>query len=152
MIFKKTLMLLFLSTLLFECGYEPLYLKSKDLEDSIKTISFEGNKKINRKIISFLGLKEIINLKTGYELKLISQKKLDVVSKDKGGNPSVYRTSLVVDFSLNDGQKIIKQKQFNVNFDYNNIDNKFDLSQYQKNIEKNLINEVCEKIFIFLKS
>ncbi|WP_415320838.1 hypothetical protein ABXT63_06965 [Candidatus Pelagibacter sp. Uisw_092] len=152
MMFKKALFLLFVSSLLFGCGYEPLYLKNNNLEKSIKTIKFEGNEKINRKIISFLGLKEMKNSKLNFELKLISQKKLEVISKDKGGNPSVYKNSIIVDLLLNDGQKIIKQKQFNVSFVYNNINNKFDLSQYQKSIETNLIDEVCEKIFIFLKS
>ena len=112
MMFKKALFLLFVSSLLFGCGYEPLYLKNNNLEKSIKTIKFEGNEKINRKIISFLGLKEMKNSKLNFELKLISQKKLEVISKDKGGNPSVYKNSIIVDLLLNDGQKIIKQKQF----------------------------------------
>ena len=33
-----------------------------------------------------------------------------------------------------------------------NTQNKFDLSQYQKNIELNLINEISEKIFIYLRT
>ena len=43
-----------------------------------------------------------------------------------------------------------KQKDFTSNFTYNNIENKFDFSQYQKNIEINLINGIIEEIFIFL--
>ena len=38
----------------------------------------------------------------------------------------------------------------NVNF--NSIKNKFDLLQYQKNIEENLINKIAEEIIIFINS
>ena len=35
---------------------------------------------------------------------------------------------------------------------YNNIKNKFDLSQYRQDIEANLINKIIEEISIFLIS
>ena len=80
-----------------------------------------------------------------------SEKKLDIVSKDKTGNASVYRTTILVKLSLNEENKIIKSKDFSSSFTYNNIENKFDLTQYQKSIELNLINKISEEIFIFLK-
>ena len=148
---KKISLLLMLCSII-SCGYEPLYLKKNDLDKPIKSFKFEGDQKTNKIITSFLGLKENKNAKTGYELTLISKKKLEIISKDKSGNPSVYRTSLIVELILNDKEKIIKQKEFHTSFTYNNSQNKFELSQYQKNIETNLISEISEKIFIFLKS
>ena len=91
-------------------------------------------------------------MNSGYTLVLNSTKRIDVISKDKSGNPSVYRSSVIVNLLLSDAKATIKQKEFNSSFTYNNTQNKFDLSQYQKNIEVNLINEISEKIFIFLKS
>ena len=44
----------------------------------------------------------------------------------------------------------MKDKNFISDFTYNNKENKFDLSQYQKEIEENLINKIIEKIYIFL--
>jgi len=35
---------------------------------------------------------------------------------------------------------------------YNNFQNKFDLSKYQEHIEENMINDISEKIIIFLSS
>ena len=46
--------------------------------------------------------------------------------------------------------KTIKIKKLSNNFTYNNLDNKFDLSQYQKNIEKNLTNKIIDEIRVFL--
>ena len=50
----------------------------------------------------------------------------------------------------NDQGEIIRQRIFNSSFVYNNIQNKFDLSRYQKNIEKNLIDKIAEEITIYL--
>ena len=88
-----------------------------------------------------------------YNLTLISNKIIETVAKDKSGNTSVYKTTINVEFYLkdpNDQEEIIKQKNFSSSFSYNNIDNKFDLSQYQKNIEENLINKIAEEITIYL--
>jgi len=49
-----------------------------------------------------------------------------------------------------DGDKIFKTKNFTSDFTYNNTENKYDLSQYQNDIELNLINHIIEEIFIFL--
>ena len=66
------------------------------------------------------------------------------------GNPTVYKTTIIVELLMTEGANVIKKRTFASNFIYNNIPNKFDLFQYQKNIDKNLINSLSEKIFIFL--
>jgi len=148
----KKITLLLLLCLFLSCGYEPLYLKKNYLEKQINVITLNGDQKINKIIMSSLGIKEDKNSTSGYALILKSSKKIDVISKDKNGNSSVYRSSITVNFSLTDDDTVIKQKEFNSSFTYNNTQSKFDLSQYQKNIELNLINEISEKIFVYLKT
>jgi len=148
----KKITLLLVIFLIWGCGYQPIYLKKNNLEQKIKTITLNGEQKINKIIVTSLGLKEDRNLLTGYSLILKSLKRIDIISKDKSGNPSVYKTSIIVDVSLTEKERIIKQKEFVSTFTYNASDNKFNLSQYQKNIELNLINEISEKIFIYIRS
>ena len=148
----KKITLLLLLCFFWSCGYEPLYLKKNDYKQQINVITFSGDQKINKLIISFLGIKENRNLISGYILTLKSSKKIDVVSKDKTGNPSAYKSSIIVNFTLTNEETIIKQKEFNSSFTYNNSQNKFGLSQYQRNVELNLINEISEKIFIYLRT
>jgi hypothetical protein len=148
----KKITLLLLLCFFWSCGYEPLYLKKNDLKYQIDVITLNGDKKINKMIMSFLRIKEDKNSTSGYTLILKSSKKIDVISKDKTGNPSIYRSSIIVNFSLTDDNTIIKQKEFSSSFAYNNTKSKFDLTQYQKNIELNLINEISEKIFIYLRT
>ena len=52
-IFALFLILIFLTN----CGYQPIYSKKDSLKIYIKTISLEGDKKINRKIIFLANLK-----------------------------------------------------------------------------------------------
>ena len=77
---------------------------------------------------------------------------MEVVSKDSSGNPSIYRLSVMVNLKLLDNQSIIKQRDFDKSFTFNDNENKFELAQYKKNIEINLVNEIAEKIFIFVSS
>jgi len=44
------------------------------------------------------------------------------------------------------------KKTFNKSFNYNNDTNKFNLSRYEKNIEKNMINKIIEEIDLYLQS
>ena len=54
---KKILLLITICSII-SCGYQPLYIKKDNLDKPINIISFEGNKKINKKIISYLNIKE----------------------------------------------------------------------------------------------
>ena len=63
---KLTLILIFLA--ITGCGYEPIYSKKDTLNISINKIEFEGEKKINRKIISLADLK--VNNNKQYSLRL----------------------------------------------------------------------------------
>ena len=148
----KKITLILLLCFLWSCGYEPIYLKKNNLKQKINVATLDGDQKINKMIMSSLGINEDKNSTSGYTLSLKSSKKIEVISKDKSGNPSVYRSSIIVNFSITDDDTIIKQKEFNSSFTYNDTQNKFDLSQYQKNIELNLINEISEKIFIYLRT
>jgi len=126
-----------------------MYSKKDILNTSIQSLQLEGNKNLNRKIVSSLNLKNQ-NKKTGYKLIINSKKTIEAASKDSTGNISIYKTKIIIKVSLNNGAEILKEKTFSSDFTYNNMENKFDLSQYQKDIEMNLINKMVEEIFIFL--
>ncbi len=154
MIIKKLTLILMLF-LLTNCGYEPIYSKKNILAISINKIELEGNKKINRMIINQTSLNKKDNKNYAYNLTLSSKKKIEVVAKNSSGNASIYRTTINVKFYLrdpNNQNEIFKEKVFTSSFTYNNFQNKFDLSKYQEHIEENMINDISEKIIIFLSS
>ena len=154
MIIKKLTFILILLAIT-NCGYEPIFSKKENLNISINNIEFEGNKNINRKLVSLVNLKETKNLNYSYDLNLNSSKTIEAVSKDASGNITSYKIAINVNFSLkdpNDNGEVIKAKNFAASFVYSNIKNKFDLLQYQKIVEKNLIEKIAEEISIYINS
>ena len=148
MIKKKIFLILII--FLSNCGYNPIYLKKIDTEVLINSYQLIGDKNINKSIISYLGIKNNDNTNAKYNLELNSTKLVEVVAKNKEGNTSVFKTTITVKLLISEGDSVIKERTFTSSFVYNNTSNKFDLFQYQKNIDKNLINSLSEKISIFL--
>ena len=137
---------------LSNCGYNPIYLKKIDTDLLIKDYQLVGDKNINKSIISYLNIKNNNNRGAKYNLTLNSTKLAETVAKDKMGNASVYKTTIRVKLLISEGDILFKTRTFTSDFIYNNNSNKFDFYQYQKNIDKNLINNLLKKILIFLTS
>ena len=149
----KKLFLISAFLFLANCGYQSVYFKNDDTLIKISKIKFEGDEKINRKIISLTGLKESSDFSDSYLLILKSKKNKDIASKNSAGNATSYKISIDINISIVDpinNEKIIKSKVFNSSFTYNNNQNKFELSQDEKSILNNLIESASKKIVIYL--
>ena len=134
------------------CGYESIYFNNNKLNLPIKEFELTGDKNVNRKIISILNLKKDNSKNTNYVLRLDSQKLLETAAKDKAGNATIFKTSLKIKIQLTKNGKLINEKTFDDSFTYSNSEDKFNLSQYQRNIENNLINKIYEEITSFLNT
>ena len=146
----KKIILFFLLITLSNCGYEPTLKKNFNL--SLQNFELIGDKNINRRIVSLLGLKNNVNNASDYTMTMNSQKSIVSAAKDKSGKTSVFRTIINLKLQLNQNGKLIKEKSFSSSFTYNNSENNHDLLQYQKTIEVNLINKIFEEIIIFLST
>ena len=146
----KKIILFFLLITLSNCGYEPTLKKNFNL--SLQNFELIGDKNINRRIVSLLGLKKNVNNASDYTMTMNSQKSIVSAAKDRSGKTSVFRTIINLKLQLNQNGKLLKEKNFSSSFTYNNSENNHDLLQYQKTIEINLINEIFEEIIIFLST
>ena len=138
--------LLFLTS----CGYQPLYSGKNTSDFLFKKILLEGDKNINRKIIATLSFKEVQDNFDYDELTIISNKKIVETSKNSKGQVTSYRTEINLEFKIINNNEIMKQKNFSKDFSYNNLDNKFDLTSYQDDVENNLVNKIIEELIIFI--
>ena len=71
--------------------------------------------------------------------------------KDTKGDPASYeiKIELKVDVvTMNGSNKLY----FKENFTFNNQSNKFELNQYKKNMETNLINKIFENLILELRA
>ena len=147
---KITIIISFL--LLLSCGYKPIFSSSK-ASFSITEIKLFGKKNIGSKIKKNLNIyKNAENKSIFYSLKINSDQKKSVVSKDEKGDPKIFEIQVLIDLTILENNKIKNKKNFKESFTYNNSTDKFSLKQYEKNIEENIIEKIVEKIIIHLFS
>ena len=147
---KITIIISFL--LLLSCGYKPIFSSGK-ASFSITEIKLFGKKSIGTKIKKNLNIyKNVKNKSIFYSLKINSDQKKSVVSRDEKGDPKIFEIQVLIDLTILENNKIKNKKNFKESFTYNNSTDKFSLKQYEKNIEENLIEKIVEKIIIYLYS
>ena len=147
---KITIIVFFL--LLLSCGYKPIF-SSSETNFSITEIKLFGKINIGSKIKKNLNIyRNVENKNTFYSLKINTDQTKKVITKDAKGDPKIFEIQISVDLTILENNKIKNKKNFKESFTYNNSTNKFDLNQYEKNIEDNLIEKIVTKIIIYLYS
>jgi hypothetical protein len=145
MISKKIyLFLLFTIILIINgCGYTPIY-SSKSNSFKINNIEYEDNK-INQKIVK--SLKSISNDNSPNEIDLIisSSKDKRILSKNQSGKAEIFELTINLNVTY-----LNLVKTFNMKQNYSNVDNKFQLKEYEKIIEKQLIDELVDSLINYL--
>ena len=148
---NKSILLILLFFILANCGFEPIY-SSKKSNFSIGEIKITNKNKFNSIIKN--NLKNVSNNESQNKFDLIinSEKKRIISSKDAKGNPQLLTMIISVQVQIIKDNVIKNTKNFSQDFSYSNNSNKFSLAQYEKDIEKNLINKIIENINTYLLS
>ena len=145
----KKLFISFLLLILTSCGYQSLYSK-KEIKLIVKDLELIGNKNLNNKFISALSIEIDKNNFSNRKIILRSSKQIIETSKNNKGQPDTYKMIINLKFSKIDYNVIFSEKNFTKDFSYKNKVNKFDLSQYEIEIEKNLINKIMEELILYI--
>ena len=130
------------------CGYQPLYINKSS--NSFSKIEFIGDKRIAREIVSFASLKENSNSTDKSVIVLNVSENTIATSRDSKGKVTSYKTYITTIIEIKNNKKIIKNKKFEESFSYNNLDNKYDLSNYRKDVQRNLARKIAEDLIIFI--
>ena len=146
---NKSILLILFFFILTNCGFEPIH-SSKKSNFNIGEIKITNKNKFNSIIKN--NLKNISNNESQNKFDLIinSEKKRIVSSKDSKGNPQLLTLIISVEVEIVKDNVTKNKKNFSQSFSYSNNPNKFSLAQYEKNIEKNLINKIIENINTYL--
>ena len=135
--------LLFFLLLLLSCAYEPI-LNNKNYTFSINIDKTNGDQKINSIIIN-----NLYNLKgkeKKYDLTISSNKEKNIISKDSKGDPSIFELLINVNYRVGKDGKTLIVNKINRKTTYNNITDKFELENYEKNIINQLSKSASDKI------
>ena len=141
----KNYTVLFFLLLLSNCAYEPI-LSNKNHDFSIVVEKIDGDKKINSMIINnFYNLK---GKEKKYNLNLSSTKIKNVISKDSKGDPAIFELIINVNYKVKKNEETLLINEINLKDIYNNVSDKFELENYEKNIINNLTQNISDKIII----
>mgnify|MGYP001289613503 CR=1 FL=1 len=152
----KRIILYFCFLAIYGCaGYEPLF-STKDLSYYVIDVENVSQNNLTDKISKRLKIyqsKDDIT-KKGYKLKISSKMNNIISSKDGKGNVSSYKMIINVNVKVfNEVSDLpISTLNFDKSFDYNNQENKSNLSRYKKDILENIINKISQEIIIKLQS
>ena len=135
------------------CGYAPIYQSDQKLNIKLDTITSSGDKSINREIVKNLDKYKDSDTNNIFNLSINSNKKEDIVTKDKKGNATSYKLTLEVDINLsNISNDKNFTKKFTKDMSFNSKNNKFELDQYRLNLEKNMISQILQDINLYLRN
>ena len=144
---KYYLLIIFL--LFAQCDYKPIYSQNNQ-NFGIKIIEFNenrSNKILATKLKNYSYKKDYVLL---YELKLLSSENKLVLSKDTKGDPLLLSLQINLKMEVYKENKLITKKEYNEQFNYQNLSKKFQLNSYESEIRSNIYNKMISKILIDL--
>ena len=146
----KSLKYLIVFIFFVSCGYTPIYQTNEISKFKLETINHSGDKKIGRDLLNNLQRFKVKKSNNVFDVYLTSVKRESIISKDKKGDPSSFKTTIVVSLDLinQSNQKMIKRK-FIEEITYDSMDNKFELNQYKNKLEKNMVFKIIQDIGVF---
>ena len=146
--FKKLIIFFFVPmVLLYGCGFEAIY--------SVKNTNFRFSEiKTNDEAVSAVLKNNLSNYyssdleKTDYKIKINLEQSRNIKSKNKKGEALVYSIVINGKILIYRNEKIVSTFNVNEFFDYQNTSNKFDLSEYEANITRNLTTKISNELII----
>ena len=141
---------LFIALLLFtQCDYKPIYSQNNQ-NFGIRIIEFNENR--SNKILA-TRLKNYSYEKNNlilYELKLLTSENKLILSKDTKGDPLLLGLKINLILEVYEENKLITKKEYNEQFNYQNLSKKFELNSYENEIRSNIYDKMISKILIDL--
>jgi len=148
---KKIFIIIVLLILNNCAGYEPIF-SSKDVNFYIGEITIKEDNKLIRNIVKNLKPYTIQNDKRRINLELNLDIKEAITLKDSKGNTVSEEMGIALEVKtiLENNDQI--KFNFSEKFTFNNQSNKFELNQYKKRIQINLVEKIYQDLIIRLGS
>lgn len=149
---KKIILYFYLCFIIGCSGYQPL-LSTNNLKFYVNDVENIGNNKITKKLIKKIKHLRLKNeKKKEFNLKINSEKKLIIASKDAKGDPLIYKMIITTNLDVYENDEKIGKIYLKEDFSFKNNSDNFNLSQYKMNIEENLINKTSEELVLKLQT
>ena len=142
------ILLLFLST----CGYEAMYSQKNNANHnfSISEMVLDGENNINIRIKSKLNNYTLVEKDKQFILKIKSSMEKSTLAKNIAGDATSYRSTLKLGVQVVLENNLVNNLEIIESFDYDSIENTFDLKRYEKEIQNTLANTAIDKLIFKL--
>ena len=142
----KKIFLLISIIFIYSCGYSPLYLAGKnDLLLNLQKI--EGDFELNNYIKNNFKIASDINSANIFDINAETKFEKIILTKDATGNATDYRLDFTVKFIIVSENKEVSYKE---SFKIKKNDQKFEQSNYEREIKKNFSEIVKDKLVLYL--
>ena len=146
---NKFILLIISIFILSACSYEPILLK-KNYDFEFNKIEFSGDKTVNEIIKNRISRVSSGNKK--YNIYYNSKIEKSVVSSNEKGDPTIFNLNIDLEYEITDEDKVIIKNKISKQSTYNDIKDKFELSNYEINSIKSLSKKIGDEIMMSLIS
>lgn len=146
---NKFILLIISIFILNACSYEPILLK-KNYDFEFNKIEFSGDKTVNEIIKNRISRVSSGNKK--YNIYYNSKIEKSVVSSNEKGDPTIFNLNIDLEYEITDEDKVIIKNKISKQSTYNDIKDKFELSNYEINSIKSLAKKIGDEIMMSLIS
>ena len=143
----RNILIVFVFLIFYGCGYSAVYNINGKQDILIKVQNTSGDTYMNNYIENNLKIISNSNSKKVYNLNINTDYEKIIVAKNASGRATDYKLDMQVSFELI-AQK--KQLNFNENIIIKHNDEKFEQSNYEKEIKKNFAKIVVDKLNMYL--
>lgn len=145
---KKILLLLLILTTLIGCGFKPIYSSNKS---DIKIINIEtGQNLLSKKFAKKLKTFSNGESNNQISIKLNIKKEKLIKAKSKKNIPTIFELQVNLILTITDQENAQKTEELTIRTSYNNNDDKFELSRYERKIEDAALNQLFLDVIRFL--
>ena len=152
MLKKNILIVLFLLTT--SCGYEAIYSKknTENYDFSISSINFEGERNVNLRIKQKLNNYILTQKNKKFDLDIKTEGNRVILAKDAAGNATNFENIIKVNIKVFIGANLKENIEIEKSFKYENIANKYDLGNYERELRTNLAETIAEELIFKLSN
>ena len=143
---KKIILLLIFFTSISHCGFTPLYSNKTNINFTISSMQFEGDRTINNFLKTNLKQYQKSNYEKKFDIIVISEYDKVVLSKDKTANTTSYQLSSNTTLKINTNNKTIKELIITENKIMNNINDDFQEQKDEKTHKQNFASSISNKL------
>ena len=147
---KSLILIIFLSLILTNCGFKPIY-NSKNSNFEIIEIESKNENKNSFFIEKIIMSHSNEDAKNKVKIEIDYRQSISTILKDTKGDPSKKKISIDLILKVkNDRDNVLENQSFNEEFSYDVQSDKFSMTQYEENIVKNLNNKISSDIIFLL--